>query len=59
MLWSHKKCQQIGDERGMSRVRVKNSFAQPIADKILGAKWTNAVKLDRKRKVWYLFLSVF
>ena len=30
-----------------------------IPDKIFGTKWSNAVKLDRKRKVWYLFLRVF
>ena len=29
-----------------------------IPDKILGTKWSNPVKLDRKRKVWYLFLRV-
>ena len=30
-----------------------------IPDKIFGTKWSNPVKLDRKRKVWYLFLRVF
>ena len=30
-----------------------------IPDKIFGTKWSNPVKLDRKRKVWYLFLHVF
>ena len=30
-----------------------------IPDKIFGTKWSNLVKLDRKRKVWYLFLYVF
>ena len=30
-----------------------------IPDKILGTKWSNPVKLDRKKKVWYLFLRVF
>ena len=28
-------------------------------DKIFGTKWNNPVKLDRKRKVWYLFLRIF
>ena len=27
-----------------------------IQEKIFGTKWSNPVKLDRKRKVWYLFL---
>ena len=30
-----------------------------IPDKIFGTKWSNPVNLDRKRKVWYLFLRVF
>ena len=30
-----------------------------IPDKIFGTKWNNPVKLDRRRKVWYLFLRVF
>ena len=30
-----------------------------ISDKIFGTKWRNPVKLDRKRKVWYLFLRIF
>ena len=30
-----------------------------IPDKIFVTKWSNSVKLDRKRKVWYLFLRVF
>ena len=30
-----------------------------IPDKIFGTKWSNPVKLDRRRKVWYLFLRVF
>ena len=30
-----------------------------IPDKIFGTKWRNPVKLDRRRKVWYLFLRVF
>ena len=34
-------------------------FAQTIPDKILGAKWTNPVKLDRGRKIWFLILPVF
>ena len=30
-----------------------------IPDKIFGTKWSNAAKLERKRKVWYVFLCVF
>ena len=30
-----------------------------ILERIFGTKWRNPVKLDRKRKVWYLFLLVF
>ena len=59
MLWSSKKCQTIGVGRGLSRVRTKNLLAQLISDKIFGTKWSNPVKLDRKRKVWYVLLRVF
>ena len=30
-----------------------------ISDKIFGSKWNNPVKLERRRKVWYLYLRVF
>ena len=30
-----------------------------ISDKIFGTKWSYSVKLDRKRKAWYLSLHVF
>ena len=30
-----------------------------IPDKTFGTKWINPVKLERKRKVWYLFLQIF
>ena len=33
--------------------------ASTIPDKIFGRKWSNPVKLDRNRKVWYLFLRAF
>ena len=59
MLWSYEKCQKIGVGRGLDRVKTKNFLAQAIPDKIFGIKWSNLVKLDRKRKVWYLFLRVF
>ena len=39
---------------------LTNKRIQPtIPDKVFGAKWNNLVKLDRKRKVWYVFLRVF
>ena len=59
MLWSYKKCQKTRFGRGLDRVRPKNMLAQTIPDKIFGTKWNNPVKLDRRRKVWYLFLRVF
>ena len=59
MLWSYKKCQKIGVGRALSRVRAKNLLAQTIPDKIFGTKWSNPLKVDRRRKVWYLFLRVF
>ena len=30
-----------------------------IPDKIFGTKWSNPVKLDKQRNVWYVFLHVF
>ena len=32
---------------------------QTNLDKIFGTKWSNLVKLDKKRKVRYLFLRAF
>ena len=37
----------------------KICFFQTIPDKTFGIKWSNPVKLDRQRKVWYVFLHVF
>ena len=59
MFWSYKKCQKIGDGRALSHVRRKNLLAQTILDKISRTKWSNPVKVDRKKKGWYVFLSVF
>ena len=50
---------KIGVGRGVGRVRAKNVLAQTIPDKIFRTKWNNPVKLDKRRKVWYLFLRVF
>ena len=30
-----------------------------IPDKLFGTKWSNPVKLNKKREVWYLLLRVF
>ena len=42
----------------------KSKFAEKIdlntiLDKIFGTKWSNPVKMERERKLWYLFLRVF
>ena len=39
--------------------QTTDSFRATIPDKTFGTKWINPVKLDMKRKVWYLFLRVF
>ena len=44
------------------KIRLNSKFVTPqtaIPDRIFGTKWSNPVKLDRKRKVWYLFLRVY
>ena len=38
------------------RIRLIKS---KIPDEIFGTKWSNLVKLDKRRKVWCLFLRVF
>ena len=50
MFWSYKKCQKIGDGRALSQVSRKNLLAQTILDKISRTKWSNPVKVDRKKK---------
>ena len=55
MLWSYKNCQELGVGRGLGQVRIGNWLAQTIPDKIFAIKWSNLVKQDRKRKVWYVF----
>ena len=59
VFWSYKKFQKIEVGRGLGWVRIKTLLAQTIPDKIFGTKWSNPVKLNRKRKVWYLLLRVF
>ena len=46
---------KIGVGRGLCQVSIKNLLAQIILEKTFGTKWSNPVKLDRKRKVWCLF----
>ena len=59
MPWIYKKCKKIGVGKRLGRVRLKNWFVQTMVEKIVGTKWSNPVKPDRKIKVWYLFLRVF
>ena len=59
ILPSYKKCQKVGVGRGLEEVMTKSLLAHTILDKIFGTKWSNPVKLDMKRKVWYLFWRVF
>ena len=49
MLWSNDKCQKIGVGKGLGWVRIKDLLAQTIPDKIFRKKWSNTVKLDRKK----------
>ena len=42
----------------LSHIRIR-LIRSTIPDKIFGTKWSNLVKLDKRRKVWYLFLRVF
>ena len=44
---------------GLGRVKTENLFSQTILGKIFWTKKRNSVKLDRLRKVWYLFLRGF
>ena len=41
------------------KYKIKFTSTSTIPGKIFGTKWSNPVKLERKRKVWYLFLRVF
>ena len=50
---------QIGVGLGLGRLEIKNLLAQTITNKIFGTKGSNPLKVDRKRKVWYLFFSHF
>ena len=40
-------------------IKVMVPVVTTIPDKVLGTKWSNPVRLDRNRKVWYLFLRGF
>ena len=37
----------------------RDKSSATIAGKISGTKWSNLVKPDRERKVWYVLLRVF
>ena len=43
----------------LSKYEISGKNFTTIPDKIFGTKWSNPVKLDRKRKFYYLFLRVF
>ena len=43
----------------MKNKQIFNKCQTTILDNIFGTKWSNLVKQDRKRKVWYLFLCDF
>ena len=45
--------------KGTGPSKDQKLLAQTIPDKIFGTKWSNLVEVDRKRKIWYLFLRVF
>ena len=59
MLWSYQKCLKNWVRRRLGWVSIKNLLVQTIPNKIIGTKWSNPVKLDTKRKVWYLFFREF
>ena len=48
---------KFGVRRGLGQVTIKTLLSQTIPDKIFGTKCSNPVKLDRKGKVWHLFLK--
>ena len=48
MIWSYKKCQEVGVGRRLGQVSL---LTDAIPHKIFGTKWSNPVKLDRKIKV--------
>ena len=54
---SYKECQKIEVERELGQVKTETLLAQIIPDKIFGSKWSDLVKLDRKRKVFACFLT--
>ena len=45
--------------KGTGPSKDQKLLTQTIPDKIFGTKWSNLVEVDRKRKIWYLFLRVF
>ena len=59
MLWSYEKFQKIRVARGLGQVRIKTFLVHTIQGIIFGTKFSNPVKLDKKKKIGYLFLRVF
>ena len=45
--------------KSQEKYAIQEFCDDTIPPKIFGIKWSNQVKLDRKRKIWYLFLRVF
>ena len=58
-LWSYKKHQKVVTGRTVGQRKIKSWLAQTIPDKVFGIKRSTSVKLDKKTKVWYLFLRAF
>ena len=59
-LWHRKRRSNKRSTSTTKKSKNKQFFKRAtMPDKIFGTKWSNPVKLDRKRKVWYLFLRVF
>ena len=52
MLGVLKNVKKMEVGRGLGQVRIRSLLAQTIPDKIFKTKWSNPVKMDRKRKVW-------
>ena len=58
IIWNYEKCKKI---EVLGRDRTKNLLPQAISEKIFGIKWSNPVKVDRKKKFgmsFCVFLTV-
>ena len=54
-----KNVEKAGVGKRLNWDRAKKVFAKTISDLIFATKWNNWVKLDKRRKFWYLLLRVF